>query len=282
MKCGLVLEGGGMRGIFTAGVLDFFMKNNITFDNIIGVSAGACHATSYVSNQPGRSFDVSTKYLGDKNYCGLYSFLKTGDIFGAEMIYKTIPDILDPIDFETFNKNPMKMQAVITNARTGKAEYPYISDVKRDTVYIRASSSLPIVSKAVKIGNEEYFDGGVADSIPIRQSEKEGFLKNVVVLTRPRDYRKKPGGKGAIAKIALHRYPCVIEAMAKRHVIYNSTLDYIKEREKSGNVFVIAPSCDLGLARIDKNIKRLKGAYLAGYNEAERLFSQMTDFLNIN
>ena len=281
MKIGLVLEGGGMRGIFTAGVLDFFMKNNVTFNNIIGVSAGACHATSYVANQPGRSYDVSTKYLSDKNYCGLYSFLKTGDIFGAEMIYKTIPEKLDPIDFDTFNGNSMKMQAAVTNARTGRAEYPYIEDLRHDLLYVRASSSLPIVSKAVKIGDEEYFDGGVSDSIPIMQSESEGFKKNVIVLTQPRSYRKQPNKAIAIAKLILRRYPNVVAAMETRHIMYNAELDYIRKREADGTAFVIAPPSDLNLARVDKNVARLRNAYLIGYNEAKRVFDKMREFMEI-
>lgn len=280
MKTGLILEGGGMRGIFTAGVLDYFMENDIKFDNIIGVSAGACHAASYVSHQIGRSYDVSTKYLNDKNYCGLYSYIKTGDIFGAEMLYKTIPEKLDPIDNKTFKSNTMKLQVAVTNAHTGMCEYPYINDLSTDTQYIRASSSLPIVSKVVKIGGKEYFDGGITDSIPLKQSENEGFEKNVVILTQARSYTKSPNKAIALAKIKLRKYPQVVNAMKNRHIMYNETLEYIKKREKEGFVFVIAPPHPLEVARVDKNIEHLRQAYLIGCETAKNCFNQMKNFIN--
>ncbi|MDO5089503.1 MAG: patatin family protein, partial [Leptotrichiaceae bacterium] len=155
-KTGLVLEGGGLRGIFTAGVLDFFLEKNIEFDRCIGVSAGSCHACSYLSKQYKRAYNVSVDYLDDKRYCSIYSLIKTGDLFGADFLYREIPDVLNPIDNEAYLKNNTEFQAVITNCHTGKAEYPYINDMKKDVNYIRASSSLPFLSQMVRINGELY------------------------------------------------------------------------------------------------------------------------------
>lgn len=280
MKTGLILEGGGMRGFFTTGVLDFFLENNIEFDNIIGVSAGACHAVSYLSKQHGRSYRVSTDYLDDKHYCGLYSLITTGDLFGAEMLYEKIPNELNPIDSGTFNSNRIKMQAVISNSLTGKAEYPYINDVKEDVVYIRASSSLPLVSRPVFIDGVPYFDGGICDSIPLKQSEKQGYKKNVVVLTQPRNFRKEAAGMNGLFKLKLRKYPKLIEAMKNRHVMYNDTLDYIRKQEQNGVAFVIAPENPLPVKRIEKDKAKLREAYEMGYNTAKNNYDNLQSFIN--
>lgn len=279
MSIGLVLEGGGMRGIFTAGVTDFFLEKGINFENCIGVSAGSCHACSYLAGQHGRALAVSIDYLEDRRYCSLYSLLTTGNLFGVEMLYDIIPNQLYPIDNETFLKNSTKLQAVITNCITGEAEYPVITDLIKDVHYINASSSLPMIAKMVEINGKPYLDGGISDSIPIRQSIKQGNSKNVVILTQHRAYRKQASKMGKFLKIKYHKYPELIKQSNNRHTHYNQTLDFLIEEEKKGNVFIIAPPEPLGLGRIEKDKEKLKQAYQQGYQEAKRTYQELMLFM---
>ena len=228
-KTGLVLEGGGLRGIFTAGVLDVFLEKNIEFDSCIGVSAGACHACSYLAKQYKRAFNVSVDYLDDKRYCSFYSLIKTGDLFGVDFVYDEIPNKLNPIDNEAFKKNKTKFQVVITNCETGEAEYPEVKDFDKDTIYVRASSSLPLLARMVEINGNVYLDGGVSDSIPIRKSIENGNKKNVVILTRDKSYRKKQSALGRITGVKYKKFPKFVELMNTRYIRYNKELDYVDE-----------------------------------------------------
>lgn len=278
-KTGLVLEGGGLRGIFTAGVLDFFLEKNIEFDGCIGVSAGSCHACSYLSKQYKRAFNVSVDYLDDKRYCSMHSLITTGDLFGVDFVYGEIPDKLNPIDNETFMKSKTKFQAVITNCRTGEAEYPEVKDFRTDTVYIRASSSLPFLSKMVKINGELYLDGGVSDSIPIKKSIENGNTKNVIIMTRDKKYRKKQSKLGKISAIRYKKYPKFVELMNTRYSRYNEVLDYIDELEAKGEIFVIRPEVELTLGRIEKNKKKLLEVYSIGYETAKKNYENLKKYL---
>ena len=278
-KTGLVLEGGGLRGIFTAGVLDFFLEKNIEFDGCIGVSAGSCHACSYLSKQYKRAFNVSVDYLDDKRYCSMHSLITTGDLFGVDFVYGEIPDKLNPIDNETFMKSRTRFQAVITNCRTGEAEYPDVKDFRTDTVYIRASSSLPFLSKMVKINGELYLDGGVSDSIPIKKSIENGNTKNIIIMTRDKKYRKKQSKLGKISAIRYKKYPNFVELMNTRFSRYNEILEYIYELERQGKVFIIQPETPLNLGRIEKNKEKLTNVYNIGYKEAEKRYSAMIEYL---
>ena len=181
INSGLVIEGGGMRGVYAAGVLDFFMEKNIYFDDCYAVSAGSCHAASYYSKQIGRSLKVTLDYINDKRYCSINSLIKTGDMFGAEMLYDIIPNELVLYDYDIFNEFNGNFYSVVTNCKTGKAEYIKIKDMKKDIIAIRASSSLPLLSRIVKINGESYLDGGISDSIPIKKSIEDGHKKNVVI-----------------------------------------------------------------------------------------------------
>ena len=279
-KTGLVLEGGGLRGIFTAGVLDFFLEKNIEFDGCIGVSAGSCHACSYLSKQYKRAFNVSVDYLDDKRYCSMYSLITTGDLFGVDFVYGEIPDKLNPIDNETFMKSKTKFQAVITNCRTGEAEYPEVKDFRTDTVYIRASSSLPFLSKMVKINGELYLDGGVSDSIPIKKSIENGNTKNVIIMTRDRKYRKKQSKLRKISAIRYKKYPKFVELMNTRFSRYNEILEYIYELEKQGKVFIIQPETPLNLGRIEKNKEKLTNVYNTGYEQAKKQYDALMEYLS--
>ena len=278
-KIGLVLEGGGLRGIFTAGVLDFFLEKNIEFDGCIGVSAGACHACSYLCKQYKRAYNVSVDYLDDKRYCSLYSLITTGDLFGVDFVYDEIPNKLNPIDNEAFMKNKTKFQAVITNCETGEAEYPEVKDFDKDTVYVRASSSLPLLARMVNINGNVYLDGGVSDSIPIKKSIENGNTKNVVVLTRDKNYRKKQSALGKITGIRYKKFPKFVELMNTRYSRYNEVLDYIDELEAKGEIFVIRPEVELTLGRIEKNKKKLLEVYNIGYETAKKNYENLKKYL---
>lgn len=242
MKKGLVMEGGAMRGMFTAGVIDVMMEHQITFDGAMGVSAGAVFGCNYKSNQPGRVIRYNVAYCNKPQYAGLRTFLKTGDMFGEQFCYHDIPEHLDPFDYETYRKNPMDFYVVVTDAKTGKALYKKVDRCdKKEMEWMRASASMPIVSKPVCVDGYELLDGGVADSIPVQKMQELGFDKTVVVLTQPRDYVKKKNQLMPLAKVSLRRYPAMIDAMEHRHEHYNEELEYIRGKEERGELFVIRP-----------------------------------------
>lgn len=279
-KMGLVLEGGGMRGVFTAGVLDFFLDKDISFDTCIGVSAGSCHACSFLSKQKRRGFETNTAYLEDKSYCSFQSLLKTGDLFGVEMCYNKIPEELNPYDYKAFEENPTDFYAVVTNCNTGEAEYKKIVDMHRDIHYIRASSSLPLLARTVWIRKTPYLDGGIADSIPVKKSQELGNRKNVVVLTRNRGYRKGPNRAMAAARLRYQKeFPKLLEKMKNRHIEYNRTLDYLYEEEEKDSVFVICPKEPVELGRIEKDREKLEKLYQQGYDTARENYEALKQFM---
>lgn len=268
-----------MRGIFTAGVLDYFLDAGFQFPAVLGVSAGACHACSFLAGQRGRAYETAVRYLDDKRYCSVYSLVTTGDLFGAKMLYETIPQELYPIDNETYLKNPVRFQAVVTNCKTGKAEYPDIHDLLKDLLYVRASSSLPAVSRMVPIQGGLYLDGGIADSIPLLQSMRQGNEKNVVVLTRHREYRKEANSLLPLLRVKYRRYPALVRSLETRHVRYNDALHLVRREEEKGNVFVLAPSAPLPLGRVEKNREKLRAVYEQGYATAEKHRDALRRFL---
>ena len=257
IKAGLVVEGGGMRGVYSSGVLDFFIEKDLFFENNYGVSAGACHLCSYLAKQYKRAFRVNVDYLNDKRYCSVHSLLKTGNLFGAEMLYDIIPNELDLFDYDTYNKNESNFYVVITNINTGKPEYVKIGDLKKDIIYVRASSSLPLLAQNVKINDKEYLDGGISDSIPIKKSIADGNKKNVVILTRDNTYRKGKNSLMPIIKLKYKKYPNFVKSMADRYIVYNEILDFIKELEDNGDVFVIRPKKPVNIGRTEKNREKL-------------------------
>lgn len=276
---GLVLEGGGMRGVYTAGVLDFFIDKDIWFKDCCAVSAGAGNACSYLSRQRGRALSVNVDYLEDKRYCGLHSLLKTGDLFGADMIYNVIPNQLNPIDYEAFRQNESRLFAVVTNCRTGKAEYIPIRDLRTDLIYVRASASLPMVSRIVKIDGKEYLDGGVADSIPLKRSIDMGNRFNVVILTRDKTYKKQPGGFMPAIHLKYRKYPALVKQIGRRFIHYNQTLDLIEQEQQKGRAFVIRPKAPVTIGRAEKDREKLRALYEDGYRDAQESYSEMMDFL---
>ena len=280
MKKGLILEGGAMRGMFTAGVMDVLMENGIEFDGTIGVSAGAAFGVNYKSGQVGRVVRYNTKFARDKRYCGVRVLLKTGNIYSTEFCYDEVPRVHDVFDFEAFEKNPMEFYVVATDVETGKAvyhKYEGIADHGFD--WIRASASMPVVSQMVEIDGQKLLDGGIADSIPVKFFESLGYRKNIAVLTQCKSYRKKKNRALPLIKLKYKKYPKLIEAMANRHTDYNETLAYIEEKEKAGELFVIRPEYKLPVGRMEKDPERLKEAYEIGRQIAIKHLPEIQKYL---
>lgn len=280
MKTGLILEGGAMRGLFTAGVMDVFMENGIEFDAAIGVSAGAAFGCNYKSRQIGRVIRYNKQFARDPRFCSLRSLIKTGDLFGAEFCYHTIPDTIDIFDTQAYIDNPMDFYVVVTDVETGEAVYINSDEAGDDSLeYFRASASMPIVSKAVEIKGKKYLDGGIADSVPLQYFESIGFKKNVIILTQPAGYVKKPSSAVKLMKYVLKDYPMVIKAMENRHNEYNETLALIAEREKSGDIIVIRPEAALEIGRIEHNPEVMQRVYEQGRAVAEKRIEEIKSFL---
>ncbi|MBQ4096393.1 MAG: patatin family protein [Oscillospiraceae bacterium] len=280
MATGLIMEGGAMRGMYTAGIIDVLMENGIVFDGSIGVSAGACFGINYKSNQIGRSIRYNKKYCNDKRYCSVRSLIKTGDMFGADFCYREIPYELDKFDFETFQNSPMTFYAVATDIETGKAVYKKIDKCsEKDLQWIRASASMPLVSKVVEIDGRKFLDGGIADSIPLRAFEKLGYNKNVVILTRPRNYQKKKNSVMPFIKVAFKDYPELVKAMDNRHKMYNKQTKYVYDRESEGDVFVFAPDEPLPIGRIEHDPNALELVYNIGREQANARLLELKRFL---
>ena len=265
---GLVLEGGGMRGAYTTGVLDFLNENDIYFKDCYGVSAGAGNACSYLSGQKGRAIKVMVDFIGDKRYCSVRSLVKTGDMFGAEFVYYTIPKKLNLYDYDAFLRCQTNFIVVVTNVETGKAEYLPVRDLNKDMDKVLASSSLPLISRIKEIDGKKYLDGGIADSIPLRQSIKSGNSKNLVVLTRHNEYRKKPMSLAGAIKMNYRKYPYFVEANINRHNVYNSTLELIEREEKNGILVAVRPRKPIEISRFEKNRDKLMQLHEDGYNDA--------------
>ena len=250
-KRGLVLEGGAMRGLFTAGVLDVLMERGVRFDGIVGVSAGACFGCNYKSGQSGRVIRYNKRFARDPRYCSWTSLLRTGDLFNADFCYRALPMELDPFDCAAYAANPMEFHVVATDCATGKAVYKRLDKADEEAFrWIQASASMPLVSRPVRIGGGEYLDGGLSDGIPLRYFESLGYGRNVVITTRPRGYRKFPTWKIRLLKPLLRRHPKIYEALATRYRWYNAALEYVDSRVASGDALLIAPEKPLEISRV--------------------------------
>ena len=281
MKVGLVLEGGAMRGLYTAGVLDVFLDNkDIKIDTIIGVSAGALFGVNYKSRQKGRTLRYNLKYANDERYMGFKSLVKTGDIVNKEFCYDELPNKLDIFDNETYKKSPEEFYAVVTNLDTGKPEYIKIEDAQKDIEYLRASGSMPYVSKIVQIDGKKYLDGGTSDSIPVDEMMKMGVDKVIVVLTRPLEYRKKKSSK-KISKWYYKRYPNYIDTLNNRYKMYNSEVEKVISLEKDKKIFVIRPSRLVDIKRIERDTEKLKEMYDLGVEDAKNSLNDLRNYLKI-
>ncbi len=283
MKYGLVLEGGAMRGLFTAGVTDVLMENEIEFDGAVGVSAGACFGCNYKSRQPGRAIRYNQRFCKDKRYCSTWSLLTTGDMFGAEFCYHTIPEELDVFDKETFAANPMEFYAVSTDVETGKAIYHRCRNGSySDLEWIRGSASMPLAARIVEVDGRRILDGGIADSIPLRFMEAVGYERNIVILTQPRGYVKRQTKSLPLVKAAYRKYPELVQAVANRHRMYNDELAFIEDAEKKGRALVIAPEEKLPIGHIEHDYTVMLEVYRLGRKAAMESLDRVREFLGQN
>lgn len=279
MKTGLVLEGGAMRGIYTAGVLDVFMEQGIHFDGVIGVSAGALHGCSFVSEQKGRSLRYIRKYRNDKHFMSWWSLLHTGDLVGEKLCYHDIPERLDPFDHETFIKSDTDFFVTCTNVENGKPEYIKITDMMGQIDAMRASASMPYVSKIVEFDGKKLLDGGCADSIPVEAFRQMGYDRIVVVLTRENGYVKKPENT-KLAEIRYRRYPEFVKTLQNRHLVYNHSLEEIHRLEKTGDVFVIQPDQKLDISRMESDLEVIQQTYDLGAKDARIRMNALKEWMS--
>lgn len=281
MKKGLILEGGAMRGLFTAGVLDVLMENGVTFDGAVGVSAGAAFGCNIKSHQIGRVLRYNTRFCADKRYCGMSSLLKTGNIYSTEFCYGEVPLKYDPFDFETYKKDPMEFYVVSTDVETGKPVYhKYTGEDDSGFDWIRASASMPLVSQIVEIDEQKLLDGGISDSIPVEFFERLGYDRNVAVLTQPKTYQKSKNKMMPLIKIKYRKYPKFIETVENRHIMYNAETELVSEKEHNGTLFVIRPESPLPVARVEKDPEKLKEAYEIGRSAMKERLEDLLIYLN--
>lgn len=280
MKTGLILEGGAMRGMFTAGVMDVMMENGVVFDGAIGVSAGACFGVNYKSGQIGRAIRYNMKFCADKRYSGIGVLLREGNIYSTPFCYGEVPLKHDVFDFDAYAKNPMEFYLVATDVESGKPVYHrYEGWQDHGFDWIRASASMPVVSQIVEIDGQKLLDGGVSDSVPVRYFESIGYDRNVVVLTQPEGYVKKKNGMIPLMKLQYKRYPKLVAAMANRHNEYNETLAYIKQKEAAGELLVIRPTEPLNISRVEKDPAELKRVYEIGRMVAAARLEEIQAYL---
>ena len=275
-KRGLVLEGGAMRGLWTAGVTDVMMEHDVWPDGLIGVSAGAAFGCNYKSRQPGRAIRYNTRFARDSRYSGVRSWITSGNYFNAEFGYHTMPKELDIFDNDAFNRNPMAFYVVCTDVLTGGAVYQQLTEATEDAYdWIRASASMPLASKVVELEGRKLLDGGVADSIPLEYFESIGYRRNVVVLTQPAGYVKEHNKLMPLMRLSLRRYPKMIEAMDRRHVMYNRQLEFVAQAEREGRCLVIRPEDKIPIGHISHDAGRMRLVYeqgrAVGDNDLERI-----------
>ncbi|MBQ0057726.1 MAG: patatin family protein [Bacteroidales bacterium] len=277
---GLVLEGGGMRGLFTSGILDVLLENGVKFPFTVGVSAGACFGVNYKSHQIGRALRYNVQMCGNPNYMSMRSWLKTGEYINSDFCYHVVPTQIDVFDWDTYAADPMKFHIVCTDIETGR---PYYHDLKKvdytGLEWIRASASLPIVSKPVELDGRKLMDGGLSDSLPLRYAESQGYERNVVILTQPLGYRKKPMPMLWLYKMAYSKYPNMIECLRTRHDVYNAQLEYVEQQAAAGKVLLIAPPHKLDIGRVEQNPEKLKAITQLGRETGLAMLERIKEFL---
>lgn len=281
MKVGLVLEGGAMRGMYTAGVLDTFLENNIEVDGIIGVSAGVLFGVNYLSKQKGRVIRYNKRFINDRRYMGLWSLLTTGNIINKEFSFYEVPQKLDVFDNDTFMKSKIDFWAIVTNMETGNAEYIKLDDLFAQMEVLRATSAMPYVSKIVELENGKYLDGGISDSIPVEKCKELGFDKVIVVLTRPLDYRKRKP-KEFLAKTYYRKYPKFAKTLNNRYKMYNETVEKIIDMENKKEIFVIRPTRLVKVKRIEKDPNKLQEMYELGIEDAKNSLEKLNEYIKSN
>lgn len=282
MKRGLVLEGGAMRGLWTAGITDVMMEHGIEPDGLIGVSAGAAFGCNYKSRQIGRAIRYNTRFAKDPRYSGVRSLLRSGDYFNAEFGYHSVPKQYDIFDDDAFNQNPMEFIVVCTDVETGKPVYKPLTKVTSDTYdWIRASASMPLMSRVIELEGRKLLDGGVGDSIPLEYFESMGYDRNLVILTQPMGYQKKHLKLMPLIRMTLRKYPNMIKAMNERHIMYNKELAYVEQAEKEGRCLVIRPDAKIPIGHISHNPDEMRNVYEMGRSVGERYIERIKDFYQI-
>lgn len=277
-KNGLVLEGGGSRAIYTSGVLDAFIENEITFPYVIGVSAGSCNAASFLGKSLRRQHDITINYVNDKRYMGINNVFSKGEYLNGEWIFNELTYDLYPLDYNEYEKSNSVLCCVVTNAKTGKAEYFYPKTLrKRGCAEIRASCSLPGITKGYKIGDELYYDGGLIDSIPLQRALEDGCEKAVVILTQHNGYSKE--AVNPRLERLFKKYPNIGKDVVNRHIVYNKQLEYVREMQKKGLAFVIQPSTPLNCSTLERNTIKLESIYQLGYRQGQRLSNDVKNFI---
>ncbi len=279
-RSGLILEGGGTRGVFTAGVLDYFMERELYLPYVIGVSAGACNAVNYVAHQPERTKKCTIDYLAAGSYVGVKYLIRNHSLFNMDLIFDAFPNAIFPFDYDTFFQSGQTCILTATNCQTGRAAYLQEKESRERLMQIcRASASLPVVSPMVSVDGVPMLDGGVADSIPIRKALKDGVKRNVIVLTREKGYRKRPAGKSLqLAKIMYKKYPYLIRGIRNRANEYNRTMELIEALENRGHVFVIRPQVPV-VKNTEDDRMILTAFYRHGYEYAREIFPDLQAFL---
>ena len=280
MKTGLVLEGGAMRGMYTAGVLDVFMEQGIAFDGVIGVSAGALCGVNLLSKQAGRVIRYNKRFNADPNYLGLRPLLRTGNIVDTDYAYHRVPRELDVFDDETYRASGIPFYAVVTNIETGEPEYIKIDSVFEQMDILRASGSMPFVSKPVEIDGKKYLDGAITDSIPYEKFLEMEYERLVVVLTKPAGYVKKAMSKSLTKLYYAHAYPEFARKVISRHEMYNTSIEHLEKLEQEGRVIVLRPSKHIKISRIEKHPEKLQALYDVGVRDAQKKKNQILQFLS--
>ncbi|MBP3701985.1 MAG: patatin family protein [Lachnospiraceae bacterium] len=280
----LVLEGGARRGLFTSGVLDYFMEHGLYLPYVTGSSAGACNASSYISRQIGRMSECSIPKDKTEDFVNVRSILRKRTMLDMDLLFDDFPNKLYPFDFETYAQSPIRCDYTVTNCLTGQVEYmDERQDRERLLQIVRASSSLPVMSKMVEIDGVPYCDGGVADAVPLFRAMKQGYQKNIVILTRGFGYRKHFSERSQkLYQVALRKYPKLLETLATRHIKYNRLMEYLEqqEREKTGRVLVIRPSVPV-ISRLERDRKKLGDFYIHGYRTAETMWPQILEYVGL-
>ena len=278
MSVGLVLEGGAMRGLYTAGILDVWIEQGIRVDGLFGVSAGVIFGANLFSGQKGRGLRYNLRYMPDKRYMSLRSLLTTGDLISRDFAYYRISKELDPFDEAAFERYGGEFYAVATNVMTGEPECIRVDNVMEQLEVLRASAALPFVSKMVELNGRRYLDGGVSDSIPVRECLERGYDRVVVILAQPADYRKQPMNP-ALIRLCYARYPKLREALLRRHDVYNAQCEEVARLEAEGRVFVIRPESALGIGRLERDPARLQAVYDRGTADGLRTLPVLRAYL---
>ena len=281
MKTGLILEGGGMRGVYTGGVLEKFLEEEIFTDYIIGVSAGACNASSFISRQNGRNHAVTIGYVHHPDYISMKNWFKKRELFGMDLIFDEIPNKLVPFNYDDFNEATEEFVVGTTDCLTGEAVYfEKRNEPKEVLAIVRASSSLPFMSHPVEFEGSKLMDGGIADPIPIRKAMADGVTHPIVVLTKEKGYRKKKSSFSGVLSALYRQFPGIVKSMEKRYLLYNETMEFIEELEAAGEVLVIRPSKTYKIGRIERNPEKLTELYNQGYEDAEEALEKVKKFID--